>query len=164
MNEFDVSRDEVIFGNSILPTTVAAVRVDGLDLRALVIEAQLHALAERFHAGDSEEESLDEWLDPTGWVAFLALDDVAPPSGHWLGEPLPRLTEGGRAAVLTCTCGFFGCGGVAATITIGPEIVTWSHLADVGSGAELPLPAYEFDRTGYEAALSRLAQSESGSE
>ncbi len=104
----------------------AAVFINGIDLRALVIATEETELAERYWTEEfvrADHHSLEAWLAPENWIAFLAPKDVAPPSRHWLGAPDPDLTERGRAAVLTCTCGCFGCGGAAARITVDDRTV-----------------------------------------
>jgi hypothetical protein len=127
MDVIEVGRGEFTFGGDPRPTAVAAVRINGVDLRELVGEA-----------------------------AFMFLDDVAPPSRHWRGEPIYRLSEDGKAAVLTCSCGDFGCGGVSARITIDAETVTWSDFQEANSPKVIPLLAFRFSRSAYEAALSDL--------
>jgi hypothetical protein len=115
------------------------VRVNGTDLRRLVRAA--------YPALDQSAE-----LD----TAFLPLDEVIPPSGQWLGDPGAGLAEDGRAAVLVCACGDFGCGGVAARSTIDREFVTWSDFRWANSLDAVPIAPLRCDRADYEAALQDL--------
>jgi hypothetical protein len=95
----------------------------------------------------------DEWPSDVSATAFMYLDNVAPPSRHWLGDPIGMLSEDGRAAVLECTCGCFPCGGASARITIDAETVTWSDFQEANSPKAIPLRAFRFSRSAYEAAL-----------
>jgi hypothetical protein len=84
----------------------------------------------------------------------VAVRLVAPPSRHWLGDTL--YGEEGRAVVLDGECGAAGCCGVLARITLDQRIVVWSDFVARGRP---PLPSglhFEFDRSGYEAALAEL--------
>ena len=92
---------------------------------------------------------VDEPLD-----APMALADVFGQGGAlWLGGPPvdPDFVRKGRTAVLTCSCGTFGCGGVRARITFTDDDVTWDDFRAVG-GRAIDL-AYTFARTTYEAAI-----------
>lgn len=84
----------------------------------------------------------------------LAFDYVAPPSKHWLGEPVDVVFE--RVAVLDGTCGVAGCCGVSARISVGDAEVTWSDFA-VGPDSALDLGPFVFDRAAYEAVLAGCA-------
>ena len=131
MDTFEVRRTLVPRGDEPGADVVVAVFIDGVDLRELVVATQEAELTARFRSEDflrGSYETLDDWLDPQNQIAFLAIEDVAPPSRHWLGAPEPSLTERGRAAVLTCTCGCYGCGGAAALVAFEDETVTWSEF------------------------------------
>lgn len=83
---------------------------------------------------------------------------VAPPSRHWLGEPVDE--EEGQAVILDGGCGFAGCCGVMARITLDGPIVVWSDFFATGRP---PLPTglhFEFDRTAYETAIAAVLTSE----
>jgi hypothetical protein len=147
--------EELGFGVSF----VAATFINGVDLRELVVATQREELTARFQNEESLREwyeSLDKWLDPANQIAFLALEDVGRPSRHWLGAPDPALTERGRAAVLTCTCGCYGCGGAAAYVTIDDETVIWSDFREANSDTVIPIGPFRFDRRAYEAAIAAL--------
>lgn len=132
------------------------VRVNSVDLRALVMDARRPRLTAEHAAGRRGSGSLDELLDPELHDAFLPLRDVAPPSTHWLGNPDPDYLEDDRAAVLTCACGIFGCGGVTARITFHDAIVTWGDFTEANYGDAIPLRTFRFDRALYEGELNRL--------
>jgi hypothetical protein len=159
MDTIDVRREEVPLDDELGIDVVAAVFINGVDLRALVVATEEAELTARFR---NEEflrdicESLDEWLDPQNQIAFLAVDAVAPPSRHWLGSPRPDLAERGRTAVLTCTCGCYGCGGAAARVTIEGEIVTWSDFRQANSDTVIPIGPFQLARSTYEAAIRAL--------
>jgi hypothetical protein len=105
---------------------------------------------------DQGDVTLDDWITDATMTAFMSLDDVLPPSRHWLGTPIPMLSEDGKAAVLNCTCGCFPCGGATARITIDAEIVTWSDFQQANSRTVIPLSPLRFTRSTYEAALRDL--------
>lgn len=133
----------VQFGFACLPETeVLAVEINGIDLRAHVLAA-LRMLG---------EEGLE---GPHDAGAFLPLDAVVAASRHWLGAPQRGLVQLGRAAVLTCTCSDFECGGTSARIEVGDSSVTWSELTDSRAGP-LPPGPFRFDRGQYERELDGL--------
>ncbi len=83
---------------------------------------------------------------------------VAPPSRHWLGQPVYQ--EEGRAVILDGECGCAGCCGVMARITLDGPVVVWS---DFFARGRPPLPQglrFEFHRSAYEAAIAAVLNSE----
>jgi hypothetical protein len=73
----------------------------------------------------------------------------------WLGGDLPVEFDDvptGSRAVVTCTCGEWGCGGVSASIVLTECEVIWTHF-EQSNGTPVDLPDFRFDRTGYEEAL-----------
>jgi hypothetical protein len=80
---------------------------------------------------------------------------VLPPSRQWLGSSQYR--EYGRSIVLDGSCGSAGCCGVIFRITVFPETVLWDQPYCHGA-VDIPVELrFEFERTGYEAAVSALA-------
>jgi hypothetical protein len=90
----------------------------------------------------------------------LATDRVAPLSvaeirtGIWATEGATDeflVADDGRVAVLTCTCGFFGCGGAAARIGIEDDVIRWTDFAtyDAERLVDVTLGAFTFDRAAY---------------
>ena len=124
---------------------VAAVFVNGTDLRVVVNRAQGH-----------RQEVFDH--------AFLPVNSRPSPASLWgssSGPPArrgerrePWVAPDGRVAVLTCTCGDFGCGGIAARITSEGEVVTWSDLSHPFSTEVLPIGPMRFRRDQYNRALA----------
>ena len=141
------------------PETLVSVHINGEDLRAIIASSQRDVRTRRWETEDSAREecpSLDEWLAVDNWDVWLDLSDVAPPSRHWLGEPGEWLEEQGLAAVLTCSCGMFGCGGVAARIALEHDTVTWSEFRFANAGPVVPIGPFTFDPAAYEAAIAAL--------
>ena len=141
------------------PETVVTVHINGEDLRAIIATTQRDARTRRWETDEWVREnyaSLDDWLAIDNFDVWLDLTDVAPPSRHWLGEPDEWLSERGRAAVLTCGCGMFGCGGVAARITVARDTVTWGDFRFANSPTVVPIGPFTFDRAAYEAAIAAL--------
>ena len=162
MDVIELDRDELEgdWGGGAERFDVVAVRINGEELRVLVVETQRAELTQRWETEDYPREnyaSLEDWLAPDHWMDYLGWGDVAPPSRHWLGEPDPILEERGRAAVLTCTCRCYGCGGAAARITIeDDDVVTWSDFRLANSDTLVPIGPFRFDRAAYEAAIAAL--------
>lgn len=129
------------------------VTVNGVTLRALRREAE-----QRRDPSMADWDDDDDEVDPRLGIDFthelMPVDLVAPPSLHWLGEPSPLWTVDGRAGVLSCPCGDFGCGGLTTRIVIADGVVTWSEFDD---RRPLGLGPFHFDRSAYEAALADLA-------
>jgi hypothetical protein len=122
---------------------VVDVRINGVDLQEHVLTAMRR-----------QRPGID--FGGPNLAQCLRVDDVAPPSRHWLGGPKDsELMVRGHAAVLTCSCGIFGCGGTAARITVGPETVTWSDFVDPWLHPD-PVGTFTFDRAAYERELSSL--------
>lgn len=85
----------------------------------------------------------------------VAVDLIAPPSRHWLGEV--QYGEGNRAVILDGICGAAGCCGVFARISLHEGLVVWSDFFARGL-PELPQGLrFEFDRDTYERAIQGVA-------
>lgn len=139
-------------------TPVVTVRVNGSDLRAVLMDARAPRLTAEHATGKDGSASLEELLDPEDWDAFLPLTLIRLPSRHWLGEPHPRYSfEGGEVAVLTCSCGDFGCGGVTAEIEFTAHAVNWRNFREA-NGDPIPTTGYRFIRQHYEDAIDRLGR------
>ena len=161
MDEIEIRRGEIEgnWGGGPQVFAVVTVHINGTDLRALVQAPDRDAMVQRWEDDvtlRSLYETRDEYLDPENYEAFLDLSDVASPSGHWLGQPDTELEEDGRAAVLTCTCRTYGCGGTAARITIADDVVTWDDFRHANSGPRVPIGPFRFDRVAYEASIAAL--------
>jgi hypothetical protein len=131
-------------GDEDLDFPVVAVMINGVDLRTLVVDALR-----------KKRPGVDFWFDSD--ALCLDLRDVAPPSRHWLGVPSDsELVVDDYVAVLTCSCGAFGCGGTAAHIVVGDDVVTWSDFVDPWCTPE-DVGTFRFDRTQYERELNNLA-------
>ncbi len=104
---------------------------------------------------------VDFWSGPEPFTGdrgelCLGVHDVAPPSQHWLGSPNdPDLVVGDHAAVLTCSCGAFGCGGTAARITMTEHTVTWSDFVDPWGNPDA-VGTFRFERVRYEGEIEAL--------
>jgi len=78
--------------------------------------------------------------------------------GPWprIAESLPRTFDRfvlrGRCAVLTCGCGWFGCGGGLARIEFNDHTVVWGDFEGVGAGSSVRLGPFSFERAQYEEA------------
>ena len=105
-----------------IPDDELLVRIDGRDLSDLLVERKIDAGA-----------------------GLIPTHAVAPPSRHWLGEPLPWLSEGASVGVLEGGCGAWQCCGVSAHIEISDSTVTWKVDG---------LDPFTFDRIEYERALA----------
>ena len=161
MDAIEIGRDEVEedWGGGPEKVSVASVYINGTDLRVLVGEPEHDSMVQRWETDAALRdlyETRDEYLDPRNHQGFLDLSDVAPPSGHWLGRPEPELAEDGRAAVLTCTCRIYGCGGTSARINIMDDVVTWDDFRHANSRRIVPIGPFTFDRRAYEAAIAAL--------
>jgi hypothetical protein len=110
-------------------TDVVAVLIDGRDLVDIL--------------GESAE------LDAAGksWSAGLPYDVVAPPSRHWLGEPMPGYSGSEGVAVLDAGCGLWECCGPGASIEFADTTVTWRIRG---------LDAFHFERAQYEREIAGL--------
>ncbi|MDQ3954650.1 MAG: hypothetical protein M3285_03765 [Actinomycetota bacterium] len=84
----------------------------------------------------------------------------APPSMHWLRRPL--YGRGGRTAVFTCSCGVFGCGGIACEIHLGQDTITWRDFVEHPSEKSSAQVSLEFDRRQYESELDKLTHGRQG--
>jgi hypothetical protein len=125
---------------------VVTVALNGIDLRHLVLTAMRQVHPEVAFAEPSDSE-------------LLNIHAVAAPSLHWRGAPVSDLAVDGHAAVLTCSCTAFGCGGTAARIDIAEDRVTWSDFIDPWGGS-LPVGTFRFDRSQYYSAIERLPKPE----
>jgi hypothetical protein len=108
------------------------------------------------------------------WVSDAFFD------GHWIGDAfVGRLgrplwgedadraalqknlfapVQGGRVAVLTCTCGGFGCGGATACIAFEADTVTWRDFHEVSHARNrIEIGPFAFARDQYETALADIA-------
>jgi hypothetical protein len=65
-----------------------------------------------------------------------------------------ELYEDGHAAVLTCSCGQLGCGGVIARIEFSNETVTWSDFRHANYRTPQGLGSSVFSRYEYGRALA----------
>jgi hypothetical protein len=92
-------------------------------------------------------------------VLPLSVGEVLTP-GHrmWLGEPPidSFLVEEGRVAVLTCSCGNFGCGGAVAQIEFTRGVVRWRDFHSANLGPPADVGPFEFRRGQYQAAFAEL--------
>lgn len=82
----------------------------------------------------------------------VAIDLVAPPSRHWLGEP--AYEEEGRTVIVDGTCGVAGCCGVMARIASDGPVVVWSDFFARGRPPLPPGLRFEFDQAEYEASIA----------
>ena len=156
-DSFEVYADHFAFADREPGVVVAGVRINGTDLRVLLMDALRPMLTAEHAAGRRGSGSLEELLDPFEYDAFLPMRDVAPPSQHWLGAPDPYYDEDGRAAVLTCSCGIFGCGGVTAQIELQSYYVSWSDFHGANGGDVIPLREFRFLRHAYEREIQELS-------
>lgn len=150
----EIRRSTFDFGSR-EPTAVAAVRINGVDLRALVLDAlerRLEDWGDPIPPAPVLDDEDGDPLDDAG--AFLPISVVAPPSRHWLGRPKGWIAVYGAAGVLTCTCEDFGCGGTAAHIAFRPDTVEWSDFVD--SAGSLGVGTATFDRRQYEHEIEQL--------
>lgn len=99
---------------------------------------------------------LRELLPPGVGKAFMPVTMVAV-EDHWLGRSTDRWsTYAGRAGVLTCGCMDFGCGGIAARITVTVNLVIWSEISHPFAKEALPVGPFRFKRRDYEEAVRVL--------
>jgi hypothetical protein len=121
---------------------VAVVTINGWDLRWIVLDAMKVKRPDfdLFEPSDTE---------------FLGIHEIEAATGQWLGHPDPELVVDGHAAVLTCSCTAFGCGGMAARIELTPDTVTWSDFVDC-SGTPYPVRMFRFERGQYEREIASL--------
>jgi hypothetical protein len=99
--------------------------------------------------------------------AFVPAASRPSPASLWQGPSRPAVRRGerperwvapdGRVAILTCTCGDFGCGGIAARIAREGEIVTWTDLSHPYSAEILPIAPLRFRRDQYDRALAEVS-------
>jgi hypothetical protein len=71
------------------------------------------------------------------------------------GSPSRGLREwvpDGYAAVLTCSCGEFGCGGAIVRMQFEARLVTWSDFKTANDEVSVLLGKFTFGRTQYEEA------------
>jgi hypothetical protein len=160
-DDFDVIELRVIspIGSGFSPTyegdedldfPVVAVTINGIDLRARVAEAL------RRQRPWVEFWSGAESLAGDRGELCLGVHAVAPPSQHWFGAPNdPDLVVNDHVAVLTCSCGAFGCGGTAARIAMTEHTVTWSDFVDPWGTSE-PVGSFRFERVRYEREIKAL--------
>jgi hypothetical protein len=126
------------------PVAVIGIRINEVDLRRHVSDA-----------GGQEAKAGDERWNFI--AAQMAMGD------HWFGSPsTPWSNDDGRIAVLNCTCGDLGCGGVVARIAVDGESVTWSEFSNPRSSTFLPLGPFRFDRSEYSEAVSAVSAARNG--
>lgn len=134
--------------------------VDGIEFRRRTITMELDVtysvVAVDVLINDTRLDRL--WSDAHNEGTLpLSADEVLVP-GHrlWAGEPPEDdyLVEDGRVAVLTCTCGNFGCGEATALVEFEDGRVRWSDFHGANFGAPVDLGPFEFDRAAYDAALA----------
>ena len=95
--------------------------------------------------------SLTTW--PGDGVSALTLWSSSFDPSTYDGE----LYDDGRVAVLTCSCGELGCGGVVARIEFVPDTVTWSDFRHASYLTTQGLGSFVFSRSRYEEALAAAA-------
>jgi len=101
---------------------------------------------------------LREFLPPGVGKAFMPVNMVAV-EDHWMGRSTDRWsTYAGRAGVLTCGCMDFGCGGIAARITVMVDRVIWSEMSQPFGKEALPVGPFRFKRRDYEEAVRALLE------
>ncbi|MGI8756257.1 MAG: hypothetical protein ACR2MB_10450 [Acidimicrobiales bacterium] len=92
-------------------------------------------------------------------VLPMALEEVLAP-GHrlWVANPNEdrMRIEDGRTAVLTCSCGNFGCGGATARIGFTGDRVRWEDFHYANFGSHVDLGPFNFARDQYEAAVAAV--------
>ena len=99
---------------------------------------------------------LRELLPPGDGEAFMPVSMVAV-EDHWMGRSTDRRsTYAGRAGVLTCGCMDFGCGGIAARITVTADSVIWSEISHPFAKEALLVHPFRFNRRDYEEAVQVL--------
>lgn len=135
------------------------VRVNGEDLRLLVVEATRDRwLAEL----SSEDDAEVRWRLELDQYCHLWAAELGAPSRLLLGEPDEdhRRSHGlwsGRVPLLGCgSCGDWECRPLLAVIRVDERTVTWSGFVQPRREhwGELPVGPYTFDRVAYEAALA----------
>lgn len=147
-----------------------AIYVNARDLRLVVNEAEGRLHFDRRGRSRLARGAIDGGDgEPFLAHAFLPLTTVPPLSVLWsggggrttrwegLGRRPPFQTPDGRVAVLTCSCGDFGCGGIAARIEVGERIVVWSDISHPFAPTLLALGPYRFSRSGYEFSLAGVS-------
>jgi hypothetical protein len=129
-NEFKLVRTRPVYVDErFLVTDIVKVFVDGRDLVDILAE------------------SVELEADDKSWATGMPYDVVAPPSGHWTGQPASGYSGAEGIAVLDAGCGVWECCGPGAHIEFGADTVTWRIRG---------LDAFQFDRTQYEREIAAL--------
>jgi hypothetical protein len=96
---------------------------------------------------------------PDGQYVWVPARVALPPGRHLLGEPAVPWC-GDYSPVVVCNCGEYACRSYAVRIELSPDRVAWTAWAEFPpdeTRLREPLPPFVFDRTQYEAELSRVA-------
>jgi len=116
-------------------------------------------------------ESLEsQWNEKGKWSNSVPLttwpDDGVTVLDLWSGTFDPSTYDGelyveGRTAVLTCSCGQLGCGGVVACIGFTYETVTWGDFRHANYLTTQGMGSFVFDRSQYDSALAEARRQDS---
>jgi hypothetical protein len=115
-----------------------AVEIDGRSLASIVSAASAGAAC-----GEPPSPAEVLWPDRELWLGYpLDADDDYDPQG--------------RAPVLVCACGLFGCGGVGARIKVEDGEVRWFDFIDAPTLEPVEVGAFRFDEAAYRAEIESV--------
>ncbi|MFJ3877102.1 hypothetical protein ACIPW5_06545 [Streptomyces sp. NPDC090077] len=135
------------------------VRIDGTDLRVLVVGATRELWSRELDEDDHTPQEHEEFL--LRQHAPLHLDDDVDGDrarSHFLGDSPPDLRDRdtGALCLLGCSCGIDACWPLLAVLRATATEVTWSgfHQPRRPEWGELHLGPYVFPRPHYDEALA----------
>jgi hypothetical protein len=111
-----------------------------------------------------------QWNEKGKWSNSVPLttwpDDGLTALDLWSGSFDPSTYDGelyqdGRVAVLTCSCGQLGCGGVVAQIEFSNETVTWGDFRHANYLTPQGMGSFVFSRSEYDRALADARREDS---